>query len=216
MTPAAQKLLEQTLLKGDAPAAEGEGAGEAWETLVALPRPLSEPHEVKARGAAIGKVVFQVLLAEELAASRNAAAIATREKLKDLDPEDAKAGGPVYLEEYSDQRALHLLSIACRRADDPRFPAFPTAASVRQRMTDDEVSVVLLAYSAFRRLSGPVVVELSPEECEAWRRVLRARGSAARMMLAELSEEAKSDLLLHLVDRLAALEPPAEAPPPTQ
>ena len=121
-----------------------------------------------------------------------------------------KAGGPVYLEEYSDQRALHLLSIACRRADDPRFPAFPTAASVRQRLTDDEVSVVVLAYSAFRRLSGPVVVELSPEECEAWLRVLKVRGSAARVLLAALSDEAKIDLVLHLVDKLPS--PAPEAP----
>ena len=210
MTPEAAALLARTQKKADAPAS-GESGGEVWDALVALPRPLSEPYEVKAKGSAIGKVLFQVLTAQELAGSRNAAAKATREALKDLDPEDSKAGSPVYLEEYNDQRALALLSLACKRADDPRFPTFPSAANIRQRMTDDEVSVVLLAYSAFRRQSGPVVVELTADECEAWYRVLKSQKSAARLMLASLSEEAKSDLLLHLVDRVSALEPEQQA-----
>lgn len=217
MTPEATALLARAQGREEGPP-EGESAGEVWDALNALPRPVSAPYEVRAKGAVIGQVVFWVLTADELASSRNKAAVATREKLRGLDPEDTKAGSPVYTEEYGDQRALHLLSLACRRADDPRFPAFPTAASVRQRMTDDEVSVVLLAYSAFRRQSGPVVVELSAEECEAWRRVLGSQQSGARIALATLSEEAKSDLVLHLVDKLAALEGArtAEAAPTPQ
>lgn len=189
---------------------------ELWVKLSALPRPVSAEHEFKAKNAEVGNFVFWTLTAEQLSWVRVEAHKATKALLG----EETKPGIIAYEEEYENQRACFLLSLACRQAADPRFPIFATARGLREQLTDDEIAVALVAYAHFRRESGPILEELTPEEMEAWIKLLQE--GASRAPLARLSGAAASDLILYLVSKLgtsatgtsSAGSPPAESATP--
>ena len=178
---------------GPAPATD---ASELWVKLTQLPRPVSAEHTLRARNEDVGAVVFWVLTAQELSSVRVEASKATKKLLG----EDAPKGNLAYEEEYEEQKALHLLSLACRQPDDPRFPAFPKGELVRAQLTDDEITVALTAYAQFRRESGPIIAELTPDEMEAWIKLLVEGGS--RFPLARCSGEVLIDLIMYLVSKL--------------
>lgn len=194
------------------PLSRGLEAGEHWKALDAAPRPMSEPVEFRARTKEIGGVRFQVPLADKMSWVRVEAAKATRKALDGLEGDDARPGSPLYDEEYNTQRATHLLSIACYQAGDARFLAFHNPAAVREKLTDDEIVLLLRAEATFRHESGPMITELSAPEMDAHLdAVMAARREGSdkrgRMILARLSDESMSDLMMHAVDRLLALEP---------
>ena len=172
-------------------------ASDLWVRLTELPRPTSSKHKFRARNEDVGELVFRVLTAGELSQVRSKANAETK---KTLDDPDAKAGNLAYEEEYEQQKAYQLLALAARQPDDPQFPTFPRPADVRTALTDDEISVGLVAYAQFRRESGPIIAELTPEEMEAWIKLLQEGGS--RFPLARCSGEALIDLIMCLVSKL--------------
>lgn len=167
-----------------------------WVKLTELPRPLSEEMTFRARNADVGTFRFWVLTAQELSTVRAEASRAAKKLFGD----DAVKGNLAYEEEYEEQKALHLLSLACRQPGDPRFPTFYSAAKARAELTDDEISVALLAYGAFRRQSGPMIAELTADEMEAWIKVLQE--GASRLPLARCTSEALTDLVMYQASKL--------------
>lgn len=191
----------------------GANASELWIALSQLPRPVSQAHTLRAKGVEVGTLVFHVLTSDELAKTYVQAHQATRNA---FGPDDAK-GTIAYEEYYLEQKALHLIAKACRQPNDPRFPVFPTATDVREHLTDDEAGVVLSAYNIFRRESGPMLSEITPEALDAWIEVLKE--GASRLPLARCSGEALMDLVMSLVLRQSTVSSTATssagAPPDT-
>jgi hypothetical protein len=177
--------------------AKGTDASELWVKLTELPRPVSQKFAFRAKGKDVGDLVFWVLTAGELS---RAHAAANRSAKELLDDPEAKVGNLAYEEIYQDQKAIHLMAMVCRQPDDPRFPTFLSAADVRDNLTDDEIAVVLQAYGSFRRESGPIISELTPEEMEAWIQMLSE--GASRFPLARLSGEAQTDLVMYLIGKV--------------
>lgn len=187
-----------------APVPKGDPS-ELWVKLTELPRPLSDEYTFHARGVDVGTLRFWVLTSQELSSVRVEAARET----KKLYGEDAVKGNLAYEEELEEQKALHLLQLACRQPTDPRFPTFIRAADVRAQLTDDEITVALTAYAQFRRASGPVISELTPDEMEAWIKVLAEGGS--RFPLARASGEVLTDLTMYLVSKLHTFVTPTSS-----
>ena len=202
--------------RGNGPPPSAEPS-EFWVRLSELPRPVSDEYAFRARGDVVKPIVFWVLTAQELSSVR----IEARRAAKAVFGEDAQSGDLAYEEEYENQRACSLLSLACRQPGDTRFPVFPSAREARVQLTDDEIAVALIAYAQFRRESGPIISELTPEEMEAWIELLREGGS--RFPLARCSGEALIDLTMYLVSKLStsptapssAGSPPAAPSSPT-
>jgi hypothetical protein len=170
-----------------------------WTKLTELPRPTSEEVTVRVRGVEIEKKVrFWVLTAKELSHARVNASRDTQKLLG----EDAKVGNLAYEEEYQQQVAYQLLSLAARQADATGFPFFPRPVDVRDQLTDDEIAVLMVAYATFRRESGPILDEITPDEMEAWIKLLMEGGS--RFPLARWSGPALTDLAMCLVSKLKA------------
>lgn len=191
--------------------------GELWTRLTQLPRPKSEEYEFRARGEVAGRLVFWVLTASELATARVEANKATKAALG----EDAKVGNLAYEEEYQEWLQIHILWAAARQLDDQRFPSFLSPKKLRELLTDDEITTVIRAYADFRRRCGPILSELTPDEMEAWIRLLQEGGS--RFPLAACTTEALIDLISFLVSKLptsptgtsSAGSPPGEPASPT-
>jgi hypothetical protein len=197
----------------------GTNASELWIALSQLPRPVSPAHTLRAKGVEVGTLVFWVLTSDELAQTYVQAHKATRDA---FGVDDAK-GTIAYEEYYLEQKALHLIANACRQPEDVRFPVFPTAKDVRLHLTDDEAGVVLSAYNIFRRESGPILSEITPEVVDAWIEVLQE--GASRLPLARCGGDAMTDLVMSLVLRLprasltatssAGAPPDTSSTPPT-
>jgi hypothetical protein len=177
--------------------AKNADASELWIKLTELPRPVSAKFAFRAKGKDVGDMVFWVLTAGELSRSHAAANRSAKEL---IDDPDAKVGNLAYEEIYQDQKAIHLMSLACRQPDDPRFPTFLSAEDVRNNLTDDEIAVALQAYGSFRRESGPIISETTPEEMEAWIQLLSE--GASRFPLARASGEVQTDLVMYLIEKL--------------
>jgi hypothetical protein len=191
---------------------------ELWVKLTELPRPLSEEMTFRARNEDVGTFKFWVLTAQELSTVRVEASRAAKKLFGD----EAVKGNLAYEEEYEEQKALHLLALACRQPGDPRFPTFYSAGKARAELTDDEITSALMAYRDFRVRSGPMISELTPDEMEAWIKLL-VEGGSRFPLAARLSGEALIDLTMFLVSKLrtsatgtsSAGSPPAASSTPT-
>lgn len=151
-------------------------------------------------------VVLRVLTENELHFCRANAQKASKEFLGG----EQKVGDLGYEEIYQNDVIVQLVCIACRDAEDPKFPAFPSAKAARLVLTTDEFAVLAAAYNEFRRESGPILSEITPSEMESWIRVLKE--GASRVPLARLSGEAKSDLILALMEKLSIATGSAGSP----
>lgn len=178
---------------GPPPNADGS---KLWIKLSALPRPVSKEHTLRAKGQDVGTLVFWVLTSGELSHTFIKAEEATAVAFRD----PGAKGTVAYQEHYENQKALHLLQLCCRQPEEPRFPVFMNVKDVREHLTDDEASVVLAAYNIFRKESGPIISDLTPEAMDAWIDVLRE--GASRHPLAHCSLELLSDLLMYAVSKI--------------
>lgn len=194
--------------QGGGPAPDAN-ASETWINFTQLPRPISKPHVFRARGQDVGTLVFRVLSANE----QSSCYVNAHHHATEILGIDAK-GSVAFEEIYHEQKAIHIVALACRQPDSPDFGTFLNAADVRSNMTDDEIAVLLVAYSIFRRESGPILSELTEEESEAWYELL-ARG-ASRFPLARCNGEALTDLVMFLVSRLKAVSSTATSSPGSQ
>ena len=179
-----------------------ESPSELWARLSERPRPWTEFQfpGVDAAGNAFPKCKLWILTEAEMHSCR---ANATRVAKAMIG--DAKVGiGDIgYEEMYRNEMAVEMVALCVRVFDDPKFPAFPKAERVRQKLTTDEIAVLADAYTQFRVQSCPTLADLTPAEMEAWIVVLME--GASRAPLAALSGQAQSDLLMWCVEKIKSL-----------
>lgn len=180
-------------------------SSDLWRRLSERPRP-SKPFKLTCKDGFDFEIVLWVLTESELHFCRANAQKVAQEILGG----EQKSGNLGYEEIFQNELIVQLVCLACRAAEDPQFPAFPSPKFARQKLTTDEFGVLASAYSEFRREAGPMLSELTAAEMEAWIRVLK--DGASRVPLARLSSEAKSDLILHLVQTFSTATGSAGSP----
>jgi len=125
----------------------------------------------------IGKCKLWVLRESELHVARAQADIAAREIMGKGAPRGTELSFG-YEDIYRNELAIQLVAMACRDADDPKFPVFPSAKSARQALTTDELGVLSTAYEQFRVESGPMLSDMTLDEMEAWASKLQEGGAS--------------------------------------
>ncbi len=188
-----------------------------WERVTALPRPFRiVPLPIfDGNGNSVGDVHMQVLTHQELMAARAAGERHVRDTYLKFKTADGKSEGSVPKKDeassYEDLEAnantIEILYRSCRRVEDPsdthsgpKWPAFPSPAEMRKRLTNDQVGVLMRAYLQVQVETGPIVASMSKEEVDAW--IERVAKDGSTVPLASLSWGAASELILRMAYRL--------------
>mgnify|MGYP004336917647 CR=1 FL=1 len=67
----------------------------------------------------------------------------------------------------TDAKTIEVLFRACRDADDPKYPAFPGPAWMREHLTTDQIAIILNLYNEVVRYESPIRYELDDDKVEA-------------------------------------------------
>jgi hypothetical protein len=188
---------------------------ELFQQLSTMPRPhqmVDFPRKAPGTNDAIAKVPIWPLRESELLAAQASATSYVHDNLKLQWGEREPDHG--YKEVYNNAVATEILQRACRRAKlnaesgewEPQLnlPLFPKASDVRAQLTHDEISVLFSEYMLVQRSLGPIVNDLSKEECEAWLKVLSEGGRHAGLPF--LSWGALIDLVNFMVSQIKSLQ----------
>jgi len=182
------------------PAADMSDA-ELWLRITQLPRAskiVDYPKKDPITDEPLGQVLIQVLTQQEQMEASIAAETYARKWLKDSP--NSSAG---YENVYNNASAVEVIYRACRRPDAPLRPMFPSPALIKQRMTADEVGVLMQSYLQVQYDLGPIAAHMSTEEYEAW--VSRLARGGESFPLASLSWEARTDLTMRMASQLHSL-----------
>jgi len=175
---------------------------ELWVRLSQEERPVEivDFPRKDAAGVPIGKVAIWVLKQGEIIVAK---AEATRRARKVIAEKfDATERVEGYAQVLEDETACQLLYQCCRRPTNINLPIFPTADGVRQKLTSDEVAVLLNSYAIVQSKLGPIPDSMDEQTMDAWIERLRVGGST--LPLAWLSQEQARALLMRSVSRLFA------------
>jgi hypothetical protein len=107
-------------------------------------------------------------------------------------------------------RTVNVLWRACRDPNDLKKKIFPTPAAMRMSLTQDQISILALAYLRVERLLSPIRSLMTKEEMDGFLMRLREGGRSAP--LDWLSSELLRDLLLHSVVSPLASPSPSTSP----
>lgn len=180
-------------------------ADELWTFITQLPRPTRHvefPRKDPNTGEAIGQVVLQILSQQE----QMAACIAAERFARDLLKEYAKKGeeGLGYDNVYNNAAAVEVLYRATLSAssfdEGEKRPFFPSPKDMREKLSPDEIGILMAAYLRFQSESGPIVSQMTEEEMEAWVKRLAEGGSA--FPLYRCSSDAVTELVMRMASRL--------------
>lgn len=174
---------------------------ELWTKLMAAERPcrvVDFPRKDPTTGEPIGKVALWVLSIGEIIAAKADAATYARQLIKEKVSRDEYVEG--YQQVWDDASAVEVLWRAARRPEDTRHPAFPTPSAARQRLTSDELAVLMNQYAQVQHELGPIVANMTEPEMEAWLKRLEEGGSADP--LAFCSSEQLRALVMYSAFRL--------------
>lgn len=122
--------------------------GETWMRMTELPRPVSDPVVLRARGQDVAVLRFWTPTAREVALASARA---------------AKAAGPE--DELLD--AVVLLRLVARDPFRVERPLFRSEAEIGA-LTSEEIGAAIRQYAAFRASCGPVIDRLSRVAYEEW------------------------------------------------
>lgn len=176
-------------------------ADELWTRLCA-----SEPqHEIvdfprndHLTGKPLGQLAIRPLKQGEIIIAKAEATRFARACIKEKFDAVERVEG--YAQVFEDACATELVSRFCWRVDNLKVPVFARAADVRERLTGDEVSVLVNAYALVQHKYGPIVSAMTAADYEAWIKRLTDGGSATPLSF--LSWEQRSDLTMYLVSEL--------------
>lgn len=152
---------------------------ELWAQLIKLPRASRKvdfPRQWPGTDEPIGQICIQVLTQNEQTAAAAEAEKATQRLLGD---KPASERGEGYDTVYKNACAVELLFRACKRAEDPTLPFFPSPNAMREHLTANEVAVLMNSYLLLQDELGPIVSRMSQEEVDAWVQRLVEAGSSA-------------------------------------
>lgn len=185
------------------PSEEEISAKELWAQIMAMPRPHQiVPFPRKGEdGKPLGRIAMWVLTQEESGRAIAAAEAWTRRVLKE-DKQLPQAGEPRtgYEELLENRKALEILFRCCRNPDDLNKGFFPAVEIIGQKLTVDEVAILLLNYVRVKSELGPVESEMGPEERDAWIEKLAKGGSL--FPFDSLSLGAQSTLISYMAAQL--------------
>ena len=155
---------------------------------------------------AINKIAIRVATKKEEDAAV-AAAHAHAAKCSDL--ESARRDPDL----LNDSKVCEILFAVCRDADDPKYPAFPWGAWMRENLTTDQLAALLNLYHEARKAQGPIQWDLSYETVEALADVcaLTAESDVPESVLADRPREWLSQAFVMLAQRWRELKAPPEA-----
>lgn len=168
-----------------------------WLKLSSTERPfkLVDFPRLNAEGEAVGQMAVRVLTQEEQMISTVAAEDFCRKYLK-----DAKKDELGYSRLFSDAYCVEVLYRACRDADDPQRPSFPSPKSIREQLSIDECGKLFEHYLTVSLEFGPLVSQMSDDEMEAWIDKLAEGGSA--FLFDTLSSDLQRVVLMHMAYQL--------------
>jgi hypothetical protein len=172
-------------------------AVDLWSMISEAPRPyeIVDYPRKQADGSAIKIAMLVLTVEEQLACSREAGKLArTLIKEKDVTPDS-----PDYVEIYRSQAAIEALFRACRKPHALNERTFPSAEDLRRNLTGDELDVLFRSYLQVKSMKGPIITEMSEEECDAWIERLQEAGS--QLPLGLFSWDGLADLVMRLVSR---------------
>ena len=178
-----------------------------WDRLVKAERPRRNiPFPRKGLdGQPVGTLDIVILFQSEILHCTAVAEGYAREMLKNQNSPGTSQG---YYDIFQQARVCELLWKACKDDQNPERPDMPafglSAAEVPKRLTSDEIAVLFQAYQDWQTESGPIIADMSVEEMDAW--IDRLKEAGTRLPLAALSSEARTDLLMHSIARLAKCE----------
>lgn len=168
-----------------------------WIKLTERPRPTCDFQMpgVDKDGQPLPSCKLWVLTESELHVCRAQADAAAKVILRG----EYKAGDLGYEDIYRNELSVQLVAQAARNPKNVIFPAFQSAKHARQALTTDEFAAFAEAYVTFRRESGPLIADMSPDEMDAWLEVLIKGGSA--VPLARLEFQVVTALLMHSLSK---------------
>jgi hypothetical protein len=177
----------------------GGRSNDLWDRICAMPR----PHKVVdfprkgADGQPVGQIAIWVLTQQEQEACAAEANKKTRELLKD-ESRDKSRGADTDNDLYRNLAADEVLYRACRTLD-LKDAFFPSASKLREKLSVDEVGVLITHYYSVQSELGPIISSMSKEESEAMLDTLKRTGE--RYPLDSISREQLTLLLLFSVSR---------------
>lgn len=178
-------------------------AKELWDQIMAMPRPHRlVPFPRKGEdGKPLGQVAMIILTQEESGRAIAAAEAWTRRVLKE-EKQLPQAGEPRtgYEELLENRKALEILFRCCKQPEDLSKGFFPAVEVIGQKLTVDEVAILILNYIRVKSELGPVDSEMGPEEREAWIEKLAKGGSL--YPFDSLSLGAQSQLITYMASQL--------------
>lgn len=172
-------------------------ASQLWLKLQTLPRPfkLVDFPRQGSDGQPVGQLAIRILTQEEQMICTAAAEEFVRKHIK-----DGKKDELGYERLFSDAVSVEVLYRACRDADDPERPAFPTPKQIREQLTTEECGKLFEYYLTVQLELGPTVISMSDEEMEAWIDRLAEGGSA--YPLDSVSSDRQKILFLYMAFQL--------------
>lgn len=179
-------------------------ADELWTKLcqTELPHEVVDfPRNDAKTGKPLGQIAIRPLTQGEIIIAKAEATRYARAAIKEKFDAVERVEG--YAQVFEDACATEMVCRFCRRTENHHVPVFARASDVRERLTSDEVSVLVNQYALVQHRYGPIVSGMTTEDYEAWIKRLHDGGSATP--LAFLSWEQRTDLLMHSVSQLVAL-----------
>jgi hypothetical protein len=191
-------------------------ASQLWLALSSQERPskvVDFPRKTDS-GEPVGQLRIRVLTQEEQMSSTKAAETLVKEHLK-----DGKKDELGYERLFTDAVCVEVLFRACRDVDDIKRTVFPSPKHMRNTLTTEECAMLFQHYLTVQLELGPIVVNMSDDEVEAWISRLAEGGSAFPFDL--LSSDLQKILLLHMAyqlrssqtDKSSVGSPPEESSP---
>ncbi|WP_437767184.1 hypothetical protein WMF27_20510 [Sorangium sp. So ce281] len=178
-------------------------AAELWLQITSVPRPYRlVPFPRKAPdGKAIGEIAMVVLTQEESMAATASTERFVRKMLKEQGalPQNGEVSAG-YSTLFENRCSCEVLFRACKRKEDISRPFFPSIEAVAQKLTTDEIGVLMFNYTRVQSELGPIVGKMSQEEMDAWIERLAVGGSS--FPLDSLSLAARSQLMLYMASQL--------------
>lgn len=172
-------------------------ASQLWLKLASAERPfkLVDFPRVTPDGQPLGQIAIRILTQEEQMVCSAAAEELARKHVKDGRKDELG-----YERLFTDAVCVEVLFRACRDAENPRNPAFPTPKSLREALTTDECGALFSHYLTVQLELGPTVIHMTEGEIEAWISRLVEGGSSFPFDL--LSSDLQKILLLHMAYQL--------------
>lgn len=176
-------------------------ADELWTKLCSTEPPheiIDFPRQDPATGKPIGQIAIRALKQGEVILAKAEATKYARAAIKEKFDATERVEG--YAQVFEDACATELVSRFCWRPTNLKVPVFARAADVRERLTSDEVSVLLNAYALVMHRFGPIVSTMTADDYEAWIKRLTDGGSSTPLSF--LSWELRNDLLMYSLSEL--------------